>query len=172
MNNNQTVCQKLLSDLCLLSPRHSSAGILRGMCLPTGECPEVEGRRRGGGDALITKQSGILMLERNPRLKGGIWKSVRLTAKTAEEAQLQRKCVKCAELVLWTRMSWDRRELFGFCARHFITKTTEKTDGYRQKTAKVSLQFVPVSVHVEQASKEKVLKCGEAFFPKKHPLLY
>lgn len=34
--------------------------------------------------------------------------------KTAEEAQLQRKCVKCAKLVLWTCISKDHRDLFGF----------------------------------------------------------
>lgn len=84
--------------------------------------------------------------------------------KTAEEAQLQRKCVKCAKLVLWTCMSEDYRELFGFCARHFIVRTTEKADGYQQVTAWVSLQLVPVLVNVEQVSKEKILKCGEAFF--------
>lgn len=86
MNNNQTICQILLSDqfhtevYChLFIPRLEYQGelVFRQVNYPrsraewVGERPSL---------ALITKQAGILRLQRNPCLKGGIYKSVRLTA--------------------------------------------------------------------------------------------
>lgn len=46
--------------------------------------------------------------------------------KTAEEAQLQRKCVKCAKLVLWTCISKDHRDLFGFVLGILLWRLTKK----------------------------------------------
>lgn len=121
---NPTVCWTLLPDQSrtglLLPSLHMWTWILRGNVpfdrwITRGQGLNEEERKKRPSPALITKQSGILRLQRNPRLKGGDLKvSEAHSLKTAEEARLQRKCVKCAKLVPWTCFSHDYRELFGF----------------------------------------------------------